>query len=143
VLPDAIPLLRVPIVVHHLVWHRVTYPPWDAIRQCTGCVNDDDFLGATAETVLFDGAVAERDFVYLEDLENPQYSWRLTYVFREKAQKYPGGDGTDEIFGWNDAFNSVPNGAAGFDRLVDAAGNPMYATNDFSALFAFDPGAAP
>ena len=29
--PDVVPTLRIPIVEHHVTWHRVIDPPWDAI----------------------------------------------------------------------------------------------------------------
>ena len=85
--PDVLPTLRIPVIEHQVTWRRVPAPPWDAIRNCTGAVNNDSFLGAAAETVLFDGAKADREFTGLGDFLEPQFGWRLTYVFREKLIK--------------------------------------------------------
>jgi hypothetical protein len=138
--PESVPILRVPVIEHHLTWHLVPNPPWDAVRNCVGCVNQSDFLGAAAETVLFDGATAEKQFVSLDQTNAPQYAWKLTYLFREKAIKYPAAPGSPpETFGWNHAYRSLPYSAPGFDRLLDTNGNTLYCGVDFSPLFSFDP----
>jgi hypothetical protein len=130
--PDAAPALRVPITEHHVTWHRVINPPWAAIRAAVGTVNAAAFLGAPAETVLFDGATADRQLIGVDDLQQPRFGWKMGYVFREKAV----GIGTG-VVGWNHQFRSVPYGSPGWDRLVDAAGNPLYRASDFTALFRF------
>jgi len=130
--PDAVPALRVPITEHHVTWHRVINPPWQAIRECVGTVNAAPFLGAAPETVLLDGVTADKQFVGLDELSQPQFGWRICYVFREKAIK-SGGD----IYGWNHRFRSLPPDNPGWDRLVDQAGNQLYRTSDFNALFQF------
>ncbi len=135
--PDAAPTLRIPIVEHHVTWHRVIDPPWDAIRACAGTVNDSDFMGAAAETALFDGARASREFAGMDDLLQPQFGWAITYVFREKAIKIlDAGDG-QETYGWNHCYRDVPPAAACWDKLVDACGNTLYKTSDFTTLFTF------
>jgi hypothetical protein len=135
--PESNPILRVPVVEHHISWHRVDDPPWTAIRNCIGCVNSSTFLGAPADTVLFDGATAGKEFVSLSDLSEPQYSWKLTYVFKEKAVKYSGDP--PAIYGWNDSYRSLPADSPGYDRLLDANDGPLYADVDFSNLFLFEP----
>ena len=131
--PDVLPTLRIPVIEHHVTWQRVLDPPWDAIRSCTGAVNDASFLGADAETVLFDGAKADREFTGLGDFLEPQFGWRLTYIFREKLIKVAEGlDGT-QTYGWNHTYRDVPYPYSCWDRLVDPDGCPLYKTEDFSA----------
>lgn len=130
----AAPMLRVPIISHHVTWHRVTEPPWQAIRAALGSINSREFLGAPAETVLFDSASAEPQFVNFDDLRRPQYAWCVRYVFRERALRAASG----EACGWNHAFRGAGGTAPAFDRLVDAAGTPLYREADFSGLFQLD-----
>jgi hypothetical protein len=134
--PDAVPTLRVPVSQHHVTWHRVVNPPWQAMRACRGAVNSAEFLGAAPETLLFDGAVAERVFAGLDELRHPQYAWRINYVFREKTIKVLRDDGTD-VYGWNHAYRTLPLSQPGWDRLVDAEGDTLYRSADFGALFEF------
>ena len=131
--PEAVPAIHVPIVEHQFTWHRVVRPPWEAIRQCVGTVNDAVFLGAAAGTVLFAGATSEREFIRIDDLANPALSWRMGYLFREKAVKTGGGS----VAGWNHAYRSLPADDPGWDELVDAGGNGPYPSSDFSPLFQF------
>ncbi len=135
--PEVVPTLRIPIVEHHVTWHRVLDPPWDAIRTCAGAINGADFLGAAAETVLFDGARASREFTGLDSFFAPQFGWKITYVFREKAIKALNGAGGATICGWNHTYRDLPAPSACWDRLVDHCGNTLYATVDFTPLFQF------
>lgn len=135
--PDAVPKVRVPIAEHHLTWHRVINPPWGAIRNCSGKVNNAAFLGAPAETVLLDGAVADKEFIFVDELRQPQFGWRIAYVFREKSVKVLTPDGGSAAYGWNHRYRSQPPGNPGWDRLSDAQGNSLYPTADFSTLFQF------
>jgi hypothetical protein len=135
VTPDAVPTLRVPIIEHCVTWHRVVNPPWSAISECIGAVNAATFLGAAAETVLFDGAKAGWQFTGLDDLQQPQFGWRLTYVFREKTIKVLDDDQSQLSYGWNHSYRPDSTDQTHWDRLVDDAGNGMYRTVDFSPLF--------
>ncbi|MGA2619836.1 MAG: hypothetical protein ABSF26_19660 [Thermoguttaceae bacterium] len=137
VLPEAVPTLRIPITEHNVTWHWVNDPPWDAIRACVGAVNSDSFLGAAAETVLFDGAKADRQFTGLDDLQQPQFGWRITYVFREKAIKALDEDESQVTFGWNHSYRTESAAGPVWDRLVDASGNTLYRRLDFSPLFQY------
>jgi hypothetical protein len=132
--PDALPTIRLPITEHHVTWHRVLRPPWGAIRACTGTVNASTFLGAPAETLLFDGAVARKKFLGLAVLRRPEFCWQVQYVFRERAIKSGG-----VVHGWNHRYRGLPANAPGWDRLVDANGEALYRQSDFAALFQFAP----
>jgi len=129
----AVPEIRIPIVEHRPTWHRVVSPPWEAIRKCIGTVNDAEFMGAAAGTVLFDGAIAEPEFLRIDRLAEAKLGWRIEYVFREKAVKT--GDGG--IVGWNHAYRPVPTNDPGWDELADANGNRPYRSSGFSQLFEF------
>jgi hypothetical protein len=72
-----------PVTIHRLTWRRVTRPPWTAIRECQGMLNDSAFLGVPAGQLLFDGVKTTRELLDLPD-GNPQLVWRLDYRFREK-----------------------------------------------------------
>ena len=138
--PESNPVVQVPVIEHHLSWHRVDNPPWTAIRGCIGGVNGGEFLGAAPETVLFDGATAAEEFVSLGDGNAPQFSWKLNYVFKEKAVKYSYGFAdAPTICGWNHSYRALPSGSPGFDRLLDTNGSPVYPEVDFSTLFLFEP----
>ena len=130
----ALPVIRVPVVEHRLTWHRVVRPPWQAIRECAGTVNDDVFIGAAAGTVLFDGASAEREFIRVDELAKAELGWRLAYVFRERAIKTLDGS----IVGWNHTYRSLPADDPGWDRLIDANGNRPYQSGNFARLFQFE-----
>jgi hypothetical protein len=130
--PHSVPVVRVPITEHRVTWHRVVNPPWAAIRSCIGTVNDGAFLGAAAETVLFDGAAADKQFIRISQLKQPEFGWRITYVFREKAI-HAGGN----TYGWNHRYRPLPQDNPGWDKLVDKNNNYLYRTADFGALFQF------
>lgn len=131
--PDALALgLRVPVLVHVRTWRRVSEPPLAAIRACLGKVNVSEFLGAAPETLLFDGCRMEREWVTASEGEHPQSTWRLAYRFRERRLA-----AASLLVGWNHAYRPEPAETAGWDRLLDAAGSPLYASADFAALFQF------
>jgi hypothetical protein len=131
---DAVPALRIPIIEHHLTWHRVVRPPWGAIRNATGGVNAELFLGAPAETILFDGAMAKKQFLGLDPAGEAAFGWRVTYVFREKAIKRG-----SALFGWNHRYRTVPSNTPGWDRLLDGNDHTMYRLVSFDGLFQFAP----
>lgn len=133
----AVPTIRVPVVQHHLTWHRVVRPPWEAIRNGIGTLNNDTFMGAAAETVIFDGATAEREFLRIDGFANAELAWRLSYVFRERAIKTGG-----SIVGWNHTYRSLPVDNPGWDRLVDGNGSRPYGASDFEQLFQFEASSA-
>lgn len=131
--PEAAPSLRIPVIEHHLTWHRVVNPPWEAIRRGVGTVNQAVFLGAPAANVLLDGAIAQREFLRIGELAKAELGWRMDYVFRERAIKAADGN----LVGWNYSYRSLPADDPGWDELADANGNRPYPSSDFSQLFRF------
>lgn len=131
--PQATPSIIVPLLQHRLTWHRVTNPPWTAIRDASGTVNNASFLGVAAESLLFAGAQSERVFTGVDGHDEPQFAWRLVYTFQERTINYTG-----NTYGWNHTYRSLPNTSPGFDKLVDANGENPYGTSTFTDLFDFD-----
>jgi hypothetical protein len=121
---DAHLLKRIPVTEHHVTWHQVASPPWDAIRQLQGKVNSQAFLGCAAETLLFEGAEAQK--VFRAGAEGPSFAWQVRYVFRERSVKY-----ASEVYGWNHAYRTEP---AGFARATSGSAC-LYDLGDFTALF--------
>jgi hypothetical protein len=127
--PDDLNLaMTIPITEHHVTWHQVINPPWAAIRELQGKVNEGAFMGAAEGTVLLEGADADKRFHTGFDLENPEFFWRIHYVFRERAIKHAGG-----VYGWNHHFREKPPGWA----AIVQNGNRMYELADFAPLFQF------
>lgn len=117
---------RIPITEHHLTWRQVVNPPWEAIQSLQGTVNADEFLGCPAETLLCEGADANK--LYSAGLEQgpSAFTWEIRYVFRQRAIKYGG-----QTYGWNHFYRET-DGA--WDRLL-RDGGPLYDTADFAPLF--------
>ena len=134
---DAVGAIRVPVAEHRLTWRRVVRPPWTAIRTAAGTVNGATFLGAAAETLLFDGATAQREFLRISEADEAEFAWRIEYVFREKTAKLliPGA-----AAGWNHQYRAQPTGAAGWDRVHSEAisNHYVYRSSDFSALLEYE-----
>jgi hypothetical protein len=117
---------RVPTTEHHLTWHQVVNPPWAAIRQLQGTVNEWEFLGCPAGTVLFEGAEANK--LYRAGLEaGPSaFCWQIHYLFRERCVKHAG-----QAFGWNHFYRDDP---PGWVELIHGAAG-VYDRADFAPLF--------
>lgn len=126
-LPDDLELTRrIPITEHHLTWHQVVNPPWETIQQLQGTVNAAAFLGCPPETLLFEGAEANK--LYRAGLESgpSAFCWQIHYLFRQRALKHAGA-----VYGWNHAYRPAP---PGWVRLTNGAA-PLYDLADFSPLF--------
>jgi len=134
--------LRVPIINHHLTWHRVVNPPWTAIKKCLGCLNgaaDTAFPGMADETLLFDAPVeATREFLGFDTSNNPNFGYALTYTFCEKIIKAMNSVGELQIYGWNHVYRTLPKNNPGWDVLMDMNGNYQYRTANFASLFKFE-----
>lgn len=120
--------MTIPVTEHHLTWHLVADPPWAAIRDLQGKVNDGAFLGAPAGTVLLEGADADKQFQTRFDEANPELYWKIRYIFRERAIKHGGA-----VYGWNHYFREKPPGWV----EILAGGHRLYELADFSPLFQF------
>lgn len=123
---DAGLLKRIPVTEHRLTWHQVVHPPWQAIQELQGKVNAGVFLSCPAETLLFEGAEANK--LYRAGLETgpSPFCWEIRYRFRQRAIKQAG-----QVYGWNHWYRDAP---AGWVRLTNGAGL-LYDTADFAPLF--------
>ena len=130
---DAMPLLRCSLIEHHITWHRVINPPWEAISAAAGTVNSALLCGIDAGFLEFDGCTADKEFVALDNLNYPQFGWKMNYVFVEKRQHVLGGSAV----GWNWTYRSLPVASPDWDRLVDGSGNGLYVAYDHNNLFQF------
>ena len=127
--------VRVPVVEHHITVHLMLNPPWQAISDTIGTVNDAAFINAAAGQVLFDGCDAEKEFTWAGNFLEPQFGWKISYVFREMRNKMWGAD--KAAVGWNHTYRFLPLASAGWDRLLVAGGDPAYDSEDFAPLFQF------
>ncbi|MBR2003067.1 MAG: hypothetical protein IJ991_02660, partial [Thermoguttaceae bacterium] len=109
-----------------LVWSNVVNPPWEKISATQGTVNSERFLGYAPGTLLFEGAEANKIFNGEIDAGAVAYTWQIRFLFREKRIE------TDKTCGWNDFYRES---TGTWERLVDAAGKPLYRSADHAALF--------
>jgi hypothetical protein len=129
--PDQSPALLVPSGAFHLTWLRVPLPPWQAMRDLRGRVNDASFMGAPAGTVIYLGATVERQFPF-----SPSGGfWRVTYSFAERAIPLAGG----ATAGWNYQYKESPVSGQHWIAIADDSGNAPYPAVDFAQLFQFGP----
>ena len=110
----------VPMTEHLLTWQSVVNPPWTAIHNLQGTVNDSEFLSCPAGTVLFEGAEANKLYsAGFEEGASP-FCWQIKYMFRERSIKSNG-----STYGWNHAYRETPAGWAevtnGSTKLYDSA----------------------
>lgn len=127
---DVHPGIVVPTEEMRLSWQRVPSPPWDAIRDLRGKVNDATFLNHAAGTVLFVGARTSREFQILDP-----GLFRLDYHFRVREVQSTASAGTR--FGWNHRYRQEAVTGEHWLEIADQDGNRPYAEGDFLDLFAF------
>jgi hypothetical protein len=109
--------VAVPVIAHHVIWQPVLRPPWGAIRASVGTVNGETFLGASAGRLLLASVATRRIFTGVEE-QQPQFAWRMHYVFHEW--------GAQTGLGWEAVV-----GASG---PIPPGGEPAGRNADFSAL---------
>ncbi len=126
--PDVHPGRMLPQSLLRITWHRVPFPPWDAIRALRGCVNDAEFIDSPPGTVLFLGARAKREFTF----QSGAGFWRLEYAFQENVKELS----TGAQVGWNHWYRESPHDDEHWLAIADEDGNPPYAQGDLSQLFA-------
>ena len=122
--------LVLPIKMHRLRWMNVENPPaglWDSL---IGSVNNANYAGGEAGTLLLEGYTTERGF----DSEGAtRYAVNLTVTQKRIVADDGTGTGTEAVFGWNHKFaaDKSPNW-----QLVKnkASGKPPFRLKDWSKL---------
>ncbi len=127
--PDVNLGLIIPAGNYRLTWHRVALPPWTAIRDLRGKVNNATFLGSPPETVLFLGARLRRKFQFAET----GGFWTLEYEFLERTLQPNSG----LKVGWNHQYKEKPVSSEHWVAVADDSGNSPYASGDLNQLFQF------
>ncbi len=149
-IPDVKSTTQIGMTDHSVSWHRVVTPPWDAISELKGCVNEAAFrIPATGqwvapETLLFMGSKVKKTF----NLLTASPTWSLNYRFRERAIKaFRNASGaiygnsinatSATVIGWNYAYRQS---TGTWQRRVNVIGLPEYSEGDFDDLFVFGTG---
>ncbi len=129
---DVNPGILLPEETINLSWRWVPQPPWTAMRQARGCVNDAEFMGYDSEQVLFVGARWEREFQV-----NDTPLWRVDYHFQVKNVQSTSSPGTS--YGHNYFYRRNPGvGDDNWQRIVSVqTGAAPFQSADFSQLFQF------
>jgi len=142
--PDVTDKLQISTSEHRLTWHRAVYPPWYAISQIKGCINRYPFCGYAAETVLFEGSTHDMEFTTFNGAGQTLWAHRMTYLFKEKTHTNfrpiynPQTEESKQIMGWNHVYRSRPLLDAGWTRVLNHFGRPMYRLADFADLFRYE-----
>lgn len=126
--PDVSPGVLIPTGSFRLTWQRVPAPPWGAMRDARGKVNNATFLSAPAGSVVFLGATARHQF----PLSEAGSFWTIEYAFAERTVPLSTGFG-----GWNHFYKEQPASGEHWVEIADDSGNRPYRSGDFSALFVF------
>jgi hypothetical protein len=126
---DVNPGILLPTGRFTLMWHRVLQPPWTAIRNARGKVNNATFLSAPTGTVLFLGAQVTRQFQFIDD----GGFWQIEYSFSENLKELT----TGAKVGWNYLYKDKKVGAEHWCEIRDHDGRNPYLSADFAPLFQF------
>ena len=129
---DVDPRILVPTEAFTLTWHRVPRPPWDAMRDLRGRLNDGTFLNHSAKSVLFLGARTRRDF-QIKDTG----LWRIEYHFKVKVVSSTATTGV--LDGWNRRYREQAAAGEHWLAIEDEDNNEPYAVGNFANLFSFGP----
>jgi hypothetical protein len=129
---DFTPGILIPEESINLSWRWVPQPPWTAMRQTRGCVNNSTFMGYDAEQVLFVGANWEREFQV-----NDTPLWRVDYKFQVKTVQSTLDPGT--VYGHNYFYRrDAGAGNDNWQRIVSVqTGAAPFQSADLSQLFQF------
>lgn len=122
--PDLDGRILIPLTDYNLQWDFVDNPPVDRLRGLVGTVNQDSFLGAPPETLLFDNYDIDDSFRC--SITNPHTN-RVTVQLRERRIT----DGTN-IHGWNHDFRENP---PGWQKILLADDEPRYQPKVFANIF--------
>jgi len=115
--------ILIPIRELELQWDFVDNVPMDRLDGLMGKSNDDDFLGAPAETVLFESYSVEESFRAAP--ANPHTN-RVTVNVR--IRKIKSGANT---YGWNHDYSK----AHGWAKMLFEDDEPRYKLEDMSGAF--------
>jgi len=115
--------LLLPTAEHQFSWKRVLSPPFGAIYGAIGKLNNSPFMGCAAETLMFLGVDAQREFT-----SGGQEPWTLDYRFSHRCAQPVG---APNPLTWNHFY--VPK-KDGWDKLK-FKGEFAYKTTNFSGLF--------
>lgn len=117
-----------PYTLHHLTWSNVVNPPWNMIIQCQGTVNNAEFLGCAAGTLLFEGAEASKLYGRSSDglEQTSNFAWSIKYTFRERSVKMGNG-----VYGWNYFYRD----STATWNMIQNGTKTVYTAKDFNALF--------
>ena len=116
-----------------LTWHRITRPPWTAIKTLRGKLNKEVFLGHPASTVMFIGLTGSREFQV-----SGQRQWQLDYKFSIKEVPFVHPVDGDKIAGWNDFLRKDPSATDGTWQKIEhkqGSGKFIYETENLDDLF--------
>jgi len=113
--------LLMPQAEHQFTFKSMINPPWGAIYNAIGKVNETSFLGAAKECLLFLGVDAQREFT-----TNGQKPWTVDYRFSHRLAEPAGNQIT-----WNHFYDP----AAGRWRIVQMNGSKIYTPTSFSGIF--------
>ncbi|MDO4558552.1 MAG: hypothetical protein Q4C47_06280, partial [Planctomycetia bacterium] len=126
--PSSEPFIHrvIPIAEHRVIWSCVVNPPWTTIQNLQGTVNETEFLGAPAESLLFMGVQSNK--LYRGDLSEGEsaFTWKIRYIFRQRGLRH-----RDELMGWNHLWSP----STGTWERASCQGNSLYDTADFQELF--------
>ena len=128
---DQAPAILQPATMHRLTWHHVVRPPWTALRNALGRVNQAEFLGADAETLLFAGYSAQHYFRFNERT----LVWRLDYTFSELRRRLQAGS----YAGWNFGYNKQASGGEHWQKIrtKDSPVEYPYGTADLATILQY------
>ena len=125
---DVSPGVLIPTGSYRLTWQRVAAPPWSAMRELRGKVNDATFLSAPAGCVLFLGATARHQF----PLAEAGNFWTIEYAFAERTVPLGAGSG-----GWNHFYKEQAAAGEHWVEIADDSDNRPYRSGEFAELFEF------
>jgi hypothetical protein len=124
--PDTNARITIPIVEYHIEWLYVDEPPLNEWDELLGCVNAGEFLGAEAETILFEGYESDQSTQFV--IADP-FCWKLVPVFRKRRIVVG-----ENVYGWN---HELRNDGWTKIKMSDGDGGQVdrYSTADFSTMF--------
>lgn len=123
---DIAPGFPFTIIDHDLTWHNVPIPNFQGLNSLVGKVNDAQFFGHNAETVLFNHYSGTR-----QTNTDGTRKWEMQLKF--SARIIPGFPKA----GWNHFYQpNAAGGAATWVRIVNADdGAKILPTADFNTIF--------